>query len=120
MLRLPEISPQRDVVPVVAHDQSVTVTATLDDPLTPIIHLAGELDLASVESTQADIATYLSDESVRVTFDLQDLTFMDSSGIAMLVQISNDVGQVTLINVSPIVRRVLEVTGLVQHFGLDP
>jgi anti-anti-sigma factor len=43
---------------------------------------------------------------------------MDSSCIALLVQISNDVGDVRLINVTPIVHRVLEATGLLEHFGL--
>jgi hypothetical protein len=35
-----------------------------------------------------------------------------------LVQISNDVDHIELINVLPIVHRVLEATGLLEHFGL--
>jgi anti-anti-sigma regulatory factor len=45
---------------------------------------------------------------------------MDSSGIALLVQISNEVEKVSLINVTPIVWRALEATGLLDHFGLTP
>ena len=105
---------------VVAERPEVQVTATLDDPTSPIIRLAGELDLASVESTKAGIAPYLAGSPVLVTFDLEKLTFMDSSGIALLVQLSNDIGKVSLIHVAPIVHRVLEATGLLEHFGLAP
>lgn len=105
---------------VVADRPEVQVSATLDDSSAPVIHLAGELDLASVGATKAGIAPYLASRPVRVTFDLEKLTFMDSSGIALLVQISNDVDQVSLIHVTPIVHRVLEATGLLEHFGLTP
>ena len=103
---------------VVADRPNVTVTATTEDPSKPVIALAGELDLASVEATRAGIEPFLADDPTQVTFDLRKLTFMDSSGIALLVQISNNVEHVTLINVSPIVHRVLEATGLLEHFGL--
>ncbi len=105
---------------VVADRPELQVSAILDDPSSPVIRLAGELDLASVEKTKAGIAPYLATKPVRVTFDLEKLTFMDSSGIALLVQISNDVGQVSLIRVTPIVHRVLEATGLLEHFGVTP
>jgi anti-sigma B factor antagonist len=96
------------------------VTARIDDPSAPVIALTGELDLASVEVTRAGIEAFLINQPTRVTFDLEKLTFMDSSGIALLVQISNEIGQVTLIHVAPIVHRVLEATGLLEHFGLAP
>ncbi len=105
---------------VLADQPEVSVTADFEDPTSPIIHLAGELDLASVETVKAGIATYLAGSPVRVTFDLEKLTFMDSSGIALLVQVSNDFDHVSLTNVAPIVRRVLEATGLLDHFGLAP
>lgn len=105
---------------VVGDRSEVHVIATVDDPTAPVIQLVGELDLASVEATKAGIAPYLAAGPRRITFDLEKLTFMDSSGIALLVQLSNDVGQVSLIHVTSIVHRVLEATGLLEHFGLDP
>jgi anti-anti-sigma factor len=105
---------------VVADFPGVQVTATLDDPMAPVIHLAGELDLASVDSTKEGIDLYLAGAPVRITFDLEKLTFMDSSGIALLVQVSNAVGQVSIIHATPIVHRVLEATGLLEHFGMAP
>jgi anti-sigma B factor antagonist len=99
-------------------DMAVTVSVTIDNPSAPTIALAGELDLASVEATRAGINRHLANKPNRVTFDLERLTFMDSSGIALLVQISNEVEHVTLIHVTPIVHRVLEATGLLEHFGV--
>jgi anti-sigma B factor antagonist len=104
----------------VADGPGFRVTADVDDPATPVIRLAGELDLASVGTARAGIAPYLTDASGGVTFDLEKLSFMDSSGIALLVEVSNEAGPVTLVHVPPAVRRVLEVTGLLGHFGLDP
>ncbi len=98
----------------------MSVTGAVDDPSSPVISLAGELDLASVEAARAGIEHYLATGPSQVTFDLRELTFMDSSGIALLVQISNEVEKVSLNNVTPIVRRVLEATGLLDHFGLTP
>ena len=43
---------------------------------------------------------------------------MDSSGIALLVEVANEIGQVSLIHVAPIVYRVLEAGGLLEYFGL--
>jgi hypothetical protein len=38
----------------------------------------------------------------------------------LLVQVSNAVGQVSIIHATPIVHRVLEATGLLEHFGMAP
>ena len=101
-----------------ANGSSASVTGSMDDPQSPVILIQGELDLASVESVKAGIEPFLASAPSQVTFNLEKLTFMDSSGIALLVQSVNRVGKVELTNVTPIVRRVLEVTGLLELFGL--
>ena len=104
----------------VADDSSLRVRVDAEVPTAPVVHLAGELDLASVGVARTGISRYLEDASDGITFDLEKLTFMDSSGIALLVEVSNTNGPVTLVHASPAIRRVLEVTGLLHHFGLDP
>lgn len=47
-------------------------------------------------------------------FDLSRLDFVDSSGIAFFLQMVNRAGSVELHHAKPAVRRVLEVTGLLQ------
>ena len=54
--------------------------------------------------------------------DVADLGFIDSSGISELLKVTEaarDRGQeLRLRQPSPAVRRVLEITGLLDHFGL--
>ncbi len=102
----------------IADEPTATVAVTVADDGVPVISLGGELDLASVESVRSGIQQYLTDGPARVTFDLEDLAFMDSSGIALLLQVSNEIERIELRNVRPNVRRVLEVTGLLETFGL--
>ena len=96
----------------------IEVSLSLKDPLAPVICLAGELDLASVQEAKSGMEPCLAGGPERVTFDLERLTFMDSSGIALLVEVANEVGEVRLIHVAPIVYRVIEASGLLEHFGL--
>jgi anti-sigma B factor antagonist len=96
----------------------VTVTGTADDPSVPVISLRGELDLGCVDRARDDIEPFLTPQTRQVVFDLGGLRFMDSSGIALLVQVANRVPSVEVRHPSPIVRRVLEVTGLAESFGL--
>jgi anti-anti-sigma factor len=56
----------------------------------------------------------------RLVFDLTDLRFMDSSGIAVMVFAANNIEVIELRHVSTIVRRALEATGLTEILRLDP
>ena len=110
--------PERPGVRVEVQDESAaTVTGSRADPSAPVLAISGELDLASVDSVRKGIEPYLSARPDRMVFDLSGLGFMDSSGIALLVQVANRVDRVELTGVSPIVRRVLEATGLDAAFG---
>jgi len=58
----------------------------------------------------------------RFTIDLSGVTFIDSSGLAMLVRIrraATDAGMdLRLAGTPPRVRQLLEITGLDEPFGL--
>ena len=58
-----------------------------------------------------------------MTVDAARLTFLDSTGISVLVsackRIRAEGGTFRLSNVSG-VRRVLEIIGLIEYFGVDP
>jgi anti-anti-sigma factor len=76
------------------------------------VRLAGELDVFSVEGVRPVITSLLAGEPKQVAFDLGGLAFIDSSGIALLLVVANAVERLELRNVSPIVRQVVEKTGL--------
>ena len=77
---------------------------------THMVSLEGELDMATAEG----LFDWLIEVSgSKVVIDLSELSFMDSSGIAVMVQARNALGDdVALTRPQPNVRRVFEVTGL--------
>jgi len=79
-----------------------------------VVTLHGELDLGTATGL-ADMLVAVSGPVVVV--DLSELTFMDSSGIAAMVQARNQLGDnFVLTRPQPIVRRVFEITGLGDWF----
>jgi anti-sigma B factor antagonist len=86
----------------------------------PLIKLSGELDMASAESLRETVDSILDEHPTRVVFELSQLSFMDSSGIAILILASNNLERVELRNPQTIVRRVIEVAGLTGILWLDP
>lgn len=83
------------------------------------VRVAGELDLAVAGRFSERLAA-LAGTHQRVRLDLRDLTFIDSSGIAALVHASRQAAaDGCVLTVDPElqhqVRRVLEVTGLIEQ-----
>jgi anti-sigma B factor antagonist len=79
---------------------------------TAVIRLSGELDMVSVERVRAVIDEALANENERLVFDVSELEFMDSSGIALLISVTRKVPAVEVRNPTAIVRRIIELTGL--------
>jgi anti-sigma B factor antagonist len=77
-----------------------------------IFEVGGELDLSSVGPLEAALSDALSRAPARVVFQVRELTFMDSSGIALLVATAQRVDHVELRYASPMIRRVIELAGL--------
>jgi anti-sigma B factor antagonist len=77
-----------------------------------IVTLSGELDSSNAGSLAATVASITAERPERLIFDLSGLRFMDSAGIAVLVGAAAKVNAVHLRDPSPIVRRVVEATGL--------
>lgn len=98
----------------------VQVEGRVDERGVATIRLAGELDLAGLDEARQGIGAVLAERTRRVVFDLEDLVFMDSSGIGVMLEVRNQVGAVEVRNASAIVRRVIEVSGLTELLGLAP
>ncbi len=81
------------------------------------VSLSGELDHHEAASVRAQMDKLLEDPSViNLTLDLAGLTFMDSSGIGVLLgrykAISARGGQMSLTHVKPRVERILRMAGI--------
>jgi anti-sigma B factor antagonist len=78
-----------------------------------VLELRGELDVATVPLLREALA---ATAGTTVVVDLQELTFMDSSGISAFIharkQLARDGHRLLLTRPSPNVRRVLDIVGL--------
>ena len=94
-------------------DESIgSATVSHDATGVPVIKLSGEIDMSNVDSLRGAIDPVVEVGPARVDFDLSALEFMDSSGIALLLRVAAKTQTVRLLQPSPLVRRLVEATGL--------
>jgi anti-anti-sigma factor len=98
---------------------AASVSSSRDSSGGLTLTMVGELDIASAATVSTAIGDLLTDDSHHVIFDLGQLTFMDSSGLALMLQVSKKVDTIEIHNAQPIVRRVIEATGLTETLGLQ-
>lgn len=99
---------------------TIVIDTQLDAGGSPIVILSGELDTSNVAALEATMSSVTTQTPRRVTFDLTALEFMDSAGIAVLINTAAKVSEVLLRQPSPIIRRVLETTGLSSVLTVEP
>jgi anti-sigma B factor antagonist len=82
-----------------------------------IIHARGEVDLSSVELLRSQIDAARRERTVTL-IDLSEITFMDSSGLHLLIEAAReaegDGWSLFVVRPSAPVRRVLEVSGTLR------
>lgn len=84
---------------------------------TLIVYPQGELDHHSAQAMREELDARIGDEQIRrLVFDMRDLTFMDSSGIGVLIGrykiIARRGGSVCVRNMSPQVDKLFTLSGL--------
>ena len=106
------------------------VVAPLDveiqaQPGQTILVLHGELDMET-ESRLRDVAMAQLgvSELAKLGLDLADITFLDSSGISVLVDLRNQANDrgidLKILAISQRAARVLTIVGLAEAFGIPP
>jgi anti-sigma B factor antagonist len=87
------------------------------------IQVAGEVDLATSPQLQAIQIDLVDQGFHQLIVDLEQVSFLDCAGIGMLVDARRRVqahgGSLKLVRPAPLVRRVLEVTGMTAVFPID-
>jgi anti-sigma B factor antagonist len=95
-----------------AAGSSGSADVTFDADGVPIIRLSGEIDMSNVDTLRRTIEPIVARAPERVIFDLSMRSFMDSSGIALLLQVSAKSKAVRVRQPSQLVQRMIEATGL--------
>jgi anti-sigma B factor antagonist len=91
----------------------------------PVVALAGDIDLATIPEARADVfAALTANPGATVVVDMSAVTFLDSTGLGMLVSANRQAeeagGRVVLRAPTEPVRKVLEITGLDKVFLVPP
>ncbi|MBY8913609.1 anti-sigma F factor antagonist [Bacillus sp. YC2] len=81
------------------------------------IRLSGELDHHTAESLKQKVAESLERDGIcHIVLNLEDLSFMDSSGLGVILgrykQIKQLGGEMVVCAISPAVRRLFDMSGL--------
>jgi anti-anti-sigma factor len=83
-----------------------------------VVQVGGELDVATAPLLRARIGALVQAGNCRLVLDLEELTFLDASGLSVLVRAQElavrDGGWVRLVRVRPQARRVLHLSRLTQ------
>jgi anti-sigma B factor antagonist len=97
-----------------------TIEVAFDGAGVPIITLGGEIDMSNVDSLRDAIEPLIESAPAHVVFDLGNLAFMDSSGIALLLQASASADVAEVRGASAIIRRIIAATGLDEVLRVQP
>lgn len=82
--------------------------------------LTGELDLHRADQFEAGLRRHAERATDPVIVDCSELTFIDSSGLGMLVEVHNETGKrLHLQHVSESCRKIFVLTGLDTMFELS-
>src|SRR5215211_7285488 len=81
-----------------------------------LIKLKGKLDIDGTSEIEPQLAAYCKGENARVMFDLSEVEFLASIGIRLLTLTAKSIasrgGKMVLLDPSPDVQNVLDVTGI--------
>src|SRR5438045_1961130 len=87
-----------------------------DDPDIALISAHGEIDLTTAPALEHEIERSVDRHYPHIVADLSDVTYLDGSGLSVLVRCLKHVGDyggtLDLVSGSKAVERVLHVTGL--------
>jgi anti-sigma B factor antagonist len=83
--------------------------------------LVGELDSHSADLVAGTVGT--ADPGTNLTLEMSGVSFIDSTGLRALVELRTGLvesgGSLAIDQPSDAVRRVIELTGLAEHLGIE-
>ena len=86
-----------------------------------IVAVSGELDVASAGDLKETLAELRDSGCNNVVLDLRGLTFIDSSGLSLLLNTQRAARRAgatfAIVDGSPALARLLEIVGLENHFN---
>jgi len=88
-----------------------------------VVQLIGEVDVFTTPKAKEAMLGLIKQGVVKIAINLQDTEYLDSTGLGALVGVLKRArehqGDVHLVNPTDRIRRVLEITGLIQVFTIN-
>ena len=78
----------------------------------------GELDIATAELLEAELAAAQAGDAETIVLDLSGLTFIDSTGLRIVLDFNERSERLRVIAGAPAVERLLDVVGLRERLPL--
>lgn len=98
------------------------IDARTENSKTAVLSLVGEVDVANAGLVRESGLKLISDGARNLVMDLAGTEYMDSTGLGMLVgllkRLKESGGEVLIAAAQPRVKRLFEITGLIQVFKI--
>lgn len=87
-----------------------------------LVALSGELDVASSPGLSDELVELIDAGATELVIDLANLAFIDSTGLSAILRANRKLekGHLVLREPTPMVRQVLEITGLTGALRIEP
>ncbi len=99
------------------------MSITKTEKNTLLVEVAGELDDHMAGKVRREIDKALDTDIKNIIFDFSKLTFMDSSGVGMIIgrykKIQKHSGRLLIASPKPQVKRILEMSGLTNIIKIE-
>jgi anti-sigma B factor antagonist len=90
----------------------------------PVVKVVGEVDIETSPALDERLRSVLDQGHSSLVIDLAGVTFLDSTGLSVLIgglrRCQDGRGELRLLSPRANVRKVLEVTGLIGTFHVEP
>ena len=87
-----------------------------------ILKLEGNLDMYSSIAFKDGFEKYVNDRDKEVLLDMQDILYMDSSGVGVLIKFLNHCkerdSKISIANLKPAIEKIFKVSGLIPYFNI--
>jgi anti-sigma B factor antagonist len=105
-------------------EAELDITVRKTNETSAVVAVAGEIDVYTSPVLQEKLVEILRDGSSTIVLDLSNVTFLDSTGLGVLItalkRCRNADGDLELVTAQPNVLKVLEITGLNDVFQVRP
>lgn len=98
--------------------------ASVDDGAVTVVHVAGEIDVYTAPQLREQLDRQIGMGRVVLVLDMREVTFMDSTGLGVLVgrlkQVRARDGSLSIVCTSERLLKVFSITGLDKVFSIFP